>query len=353
MHVTYRTSYTIHPEEVRMGLSDTLSEYIRACFSGIWITSHEHDDALLEIAQLCREQSWSLATWDIATGLQQHGGATDNEAAANAQDPVAAVRAINALATPDGTALLVLQNFHRFLNSAEVVQETARQISRGKQNRTFVIVLAPVVQIPAELERLFVVVTHELPDHVQLGQIARSLATEEGEMPAGLELSQVLDAAAGLTRFEAEGAMSLSLVRHGRLEPSAIWQLKAQSLTKSGLLSLHRGTESFDALGGLDALKTFCLRALRPRLTRTSHVQSRGVLLLGVPGTGKSAFCKALGQETHRPTLTLDAGSLMGSLVGQTEERHTRRWTSWIACSRPCYLSTKSKRRSPEPWRRA
>jgi SpoVK/Ycf46/Vps4 family AAA+-type ATPase len=45
----------------------------------------------------------------------------------------------------------------------------------------------------------------------------------------------------------------------------------------------------------------------------------RGVLLLGVPGTGKSQFCKALGNETGRPTLTLDIGSLMGSLVGQTE----------------------------------
>jgi SpoVK/Ycf46/Vps4 family AAA+-type ATPase len=42
-------------------------------------------------------------------------------------------------------------------------------------------------------------------------------------------------------------------------------------------------------------------------------------LLLGVPGTGKSAFAKALGNETGRPTLTLDVGSLMGSLVGESE----------------------------------
>jgi SpoVK/Ycf46/Vps4 family AAA+-type ATPase len=43
-------------------------------------------------------------------------------------------------------------------------------------------------------------------------------------------------------------------------------------------------------------------------------------MLLGVPGTGKSAFAKALGNETGRPTLVLDPGSLMGSLVGQTEQ---------------------------------
>jgi SpoVK/Ycf46/Vps4 family AAA+-type ATPase len=82
-------------------------------------------------------------------------------------------------------------------------------------------------------------------------------------------------------------------------------------------MQLHRGSERFADLGGLDALKSFCLRALRPNGSRTAR--PRGILLLGVPGTGKSALAKALGNETHRPTLTLDIGALMGSLVGQTE----------------------------------
>ena len=69
----------------------------------------------------------------------------------------------------------------------------------------------------------------------------------------------------------------------------------------------------------MNALKTFCARALRPG--RPPGVRPRGVLLLGVPGTGKSAFAKALGHETGRPTLTLDVGTLMGSLVGETERR--------------------------------
>lgn len=47
----------------------------------------------------------------------------------------------------------------------------------------------------------------------------------------------------------------------------------------------------------------------------------RGVLLLSPPGGGKSQFCKALGKEVGRPVLVLDMGSLLGSLVGQSEER--------------------------------
>ena len=120
-----------------MALSDTLSEYIRACFTGIWITSHEHDDAVSEIAQLCREQSWSVATWDIGAGLQLPGAAVDDASAASTTDPLAALRALSSLATQESAALLVLKNFHRFLQSPEVIQEVIRQITLGKQNRTF------------------------------------------------------------------------------------------------------------------------------------------------------------------------------------------------------------------------
>ena len=300
-------------------LKNLIGEYVRACFTGIWIESHEHDDALAEIAELCRQENWRLAAWDIERGMQLVGQADAPTADAGGNDPLAAIRALSALAMPDGSALLVLQNFHRFLQSAEVVQALVRQISSGKQNRTFVVVLSPVVQIPAELEKLFVVLEHELPDREQLEQIARGIATEDGELTGGDHLSRVLDAAVGLTRYEAEGAFSLSLVRHARLEPSAIWELKSGMLKKSGLLALHRGRESFADLGGLEPLKSFCIRALSKCAQR--RARPRGVLLLGVPGTGKSAFCKSLGNETGRPTLTLDIGSLMGSLVGQSESQ--------------------------------
>ncbi len=320
-----------------MTLSERLTENVRACFAGIWLQSCEHEDALLEIARLCHSENWRLATWDIDQGLQVSGQSDESQSEATGADPLAAVRALGAMATDDSPSLLVLVNFHRFLNSAEIVQAVARQINQGKTSRTFVVILSPVVQIPTELEKLFVCIEHDLPDRQQIEEIAQGVATEEGELPSGMELDRVLDAACGLPRYEAEGAFSLSLVRHGCIEPSAIWELKSQALTKSGLLSLHRGLESFADLGGLESLKAFCLRAMRPRASNSNRHKPRGVLLLGVPGTGKSAFCKALGSETGRPTLTLDVGALMGSLVGQTEER-TRRALHIVDAMQPAVL---------------
>src|SRR5690606_3557576 len=100
-------------------------EYVRACFTAIWIESHEHQDALSEIAQLCRDEQWQLASWDIEGGLQVGGGA---ETDTGGSDPLAAIRAAGAMTSTDETNVLVLQNFHRFISSAEVIQALSRQI---------------------------------------------------------------------------------------------------------------------------------------------------------------------------------------------------------------------------------
>ncbi len=192
-----------------MTLSERLVEYVSACFTGLWVQSHEHEDALIEIAQLCRREDWRLASWDIDQGLQLPGGTAEA-----GSDPLAAIRSLGALSAAEGAGLLVLVNFHRFLNSPEIVQAMARQIAEGKQNRTFLVVLSPVVQIPLELEKHFVVIEHDLPGPDQLDEIAGGIAVEEGELPEGDALQAVLDAAAGLTRYEAEGAFSPCFYPH-------------------------------------------------------------------------------------------------------------------------------------------
>jgi hypothetical protein len=200
-------------EVFTMTLSERLSEYVRACFTGLWIESHEHADALAEISLLCSQQGWRLATWDVEQGLSVHG---DSGSSPVASDPLSAVQALSGLSQPDGTTILVLQNFHRFLQSAEVVQTLSRQILAGKQTRSFVVILSPVLAIPVELDKLFVTLEHALPTRDQLTEIAQAIGTEDGDLPRGAQLEVLLDAASGLTRYEAEGAFSLSLVRHGR-----------------------------------------------------------------------------------------------------------------------------------------
>ena len=313
------TTSTLPRESPLPALSTRLRELISACFTALWVQTNEPTEATRELTALCRTEGWRLGNWDCDRGMTfplepiQMPGVTDT------QDPLAIIRALPSVANGSGTTLAVFENLHRFLGATELVQALARQIHTGKNSRCAVIILAPVVQIPAELEKLFTVVDHELPGHPQLEEIARGVATQDGELPEGDELARVIEAAAGLTASEAENAYSLALVRHGKLEPETLWELKSQQLKKSGLVSLHRGTESFQQLGGLENLKAFCLRAMRRQSDAKAGNRPRGVLLLSPPGCGKSQFAKALGNETGRPTVILDIGNLLGSLVGQSE----------------------------------
>ena len=147
--------------------------------------------------------------------------------------------------------MIVLKNFHRFLQNAEIAQTLHNLLATGKQSRLFLVVLAPVVQVPIELEKLFVIVEHDLPTREQLLDLARGVATEDGDLPSGPPLDALLDAAAGLTRYEAESAFSLSLVRHNALTHLTvafelsycvlIWNRWTRPLVLLGAICLHLG----------------------------------------------------------------------------------------------------------------
>jgi hypothetical protein len=318
-------------------LTSRLHELISACFTGIWVQTQEPHEAAREITDMCREEGWRIGTWNCDSGMQFPVEQITMPGVTDSQDPLAVIRSMPQIANGSGTTVLVFENLHRFLGSVELIQAVARQAITGKHNRGFLVVLAPVTQIPAELDKTFVCVDHELPDHAQLEEIARGVATQGGELPAGDELARVVDAAKGLTRSEAENAYSLSLVRHGTLQPETLWEIKSGQLKKSGLVSIHRGTESFQQLGGLDNLKAFCLRAMRRQGEGQTNNSPRGVLLLSPPGCGKSQFAKALGNETGRPTVVLDVGALLGSLVGQSES-NVRAALKLADAMAPCVL---------------
>jgi hypothetical protein len=170
-------------------LSTRLHELISACFTAVWVQTHEPHEAAREITNLCRAENWRLGIWNCDSGVQFPIEQIAIPGVTETQDPLAVVRALPSIANGSGTTLAVFENLHRFLGATEIVQALSRQIHAGKKSRCFVVILAPVVQIPAELDTLFTTVDHELPGHAQLEEIARGIATRDGELPAGDKLA--------------------------------------------------------------------------------------------------------------------------------------------------------------------
>lgn len=315
-----------------MSLSKKIEELVCAGFSGIWVESQEADDAIATMQSLAKDRDWSCEVWDLDRQLYSHPNV--------APGPVQALRWLD---TPEArtkpTQILLLKNFHRFLPNPEVCQVLQNRVAVGKAIGQHVVIVSPLLQLQPEVEKLFTIVHHELPDRTQLTTICDELFKGDSgfERPEVAEIGLVVDAASGLTRVEAENAFALSLTRHGKLSPDVIWNLKAQTLEKAGTLSLYRGDASFEGLGGLDNLKQFCIRAMKRQGEADPEKRPRGVLLLSPPGCGKSQFAKALGNEVGRPTVMLDFGALMGKFVGESEG-NIRRALALVDAMAPCIL---------------
>ena len=148
-----------------------------------------------------------------------------------------------------------------------------------------------------------------------------------------------------------------SIVRTHTFDLETILEEKKQIIRKSGLLEYYEHREEFSDVGGLEMLKdwlgkrrsAFCSRARDFGLPLP-----KGILLIGVPGTGKSLTAKAVGALWQMPLLRLDVGKIFGGLVGSSEENirkahQDRRGDR----ARRSSGSTRSRRASPAPARRA
>jgi SpoVK/Ycf46/Vps4 family AAA+-type ATPase len=136
-----------------------------------------------------------------------------------------------------------------------------------------------------------------------------------------VECSRVLQ---GLTLLEVRNAITSSIQFLKTLNPRFLLEAKKQILAKSEILEYWEPNQEMNDVGGLDSLKNYLEDY---KYSHTDEAQKfgveplRGVLIIGVPGTGKSLTCKALASSWKLPLVRLDVGKVMGSLVGQSEQR--------------------------------
>jgi SpoVK/Ycf46/Vps4 family AAA+-type ATPase len=97
---------------------------------------------------------------------------------------------------------------------------------------------------------------------------------------------------------------------------------KKQVVRRGGVLEYENITYGMGEVGGLMTLKSWLSKRgkLFTDAARGAGIRPpRGVLLAGVPGTGKTLCARAIAAAWNQPLVRLDAGRLFGSLVGESE----------------------------------
>jgi SpoVK/Ycf46/Vps4 family AAA+-type ATPase len=246
---------------------------------------------------------------------------------------------------PDGTVVL-LKDFHAYMKDYRVIRLLRDLAIRMRGKSQTVIICAPSLVLPNDLEKEVTVVEFPLPDANEIGDtLDRVTAAVKGNPSVDttltpIERERVVKSAQGLTMDEIESVFARSLVEKRKFDLDAILEEKKQIIRKSGLLEYYAPDSSIADVGGLDSLKEWL-----DQRTKTFSDEARnfgipapkGILLLGVQGTGKSLTAKAVACTWNLPLLKLDVGRIFGSLVGQSEE-NIRKAISTAESVAPCVL---------------
>jgi len=299
-------------------MKQAIINYIRAGYPGIYLVSHEEARAEAELKEAAKTTKHKLYAWSSTTGILD----TDTGRSMGGEDPMEAIMAVAGL--PDNSIIL-LRDFHMSLNEAApmLLRALKEALSHAKTKGKCLVILGCRRILPAELEREFVTVEMALPGRKELGEVLDGICTSAklAKYKAD-ERDQILDAASGLTTFEAENAFALSVVSSKAVKAADVSKEKANAIKNNGLLEVVETSAGLEGIGGLNTLKDWLLKrrdAFGQRAREYGLPVPKGVLIIGVPGTGKSLTAKATAAVFGRPLLKLDAGRLFGSLVGQSE----------------------------------
>lgn len=301
----------------------------------IYLASPEYGRIIQKTRSIAFRKGYIFSTWDIVDGLQIH----NQERNSNKLEKVEKHPNNSETKNPDAflefllkgnvenhelKEIFIMEDAHKQFGDERFIVQLRKLTQYFKVLNKHLLILSPFFKLPIELEKYVTVINMPLPDKNDLEKRLNVIIKDEIINDDLKNL--ILDAGAGLTDVEADLAFRLANEKVGINTKEAIRIIaseKEQIIKKSGILDYYHSSEDLDSsVGGLDNLKVW-LKQRSKAFERKAKVfglkEPKGMLLLGVPGTGKSLTAKAIATEWDQPLLKLDIGKVFQSEVGSSE----------------------------------
>lgn len=306
-----------------------LKDYICAGYPAIVLNTSEEERAIEECCRIAKNAKMQFYVWSETKGVIQYF--LDK----NSKD--ISQKEVNTGVSPDEDALnqglnygndviYCMLDFHPYIKAPSVWRTAKDVFSKAKTQGIIYLFVSSKFDVPPELEHEVITTNLDLPKKDDLREIAIEICKAyRVNIPKNID--SAIDAALGLTMFEAENAFATAFSKMKTFDVDIINNVKKQIICKDGLLEYMQSKETLETVGGM---KEFISYAQERFSAYSEEAQNyglpypKGVLLVGIPGCGKSLAAKALSNMWKKPLLKLDLGKLFGSLVGDTEAK-TRR----------------------------
>ncbi len=319
-----------------------IQNLLRARNALLWVVTREEVRAERAISEAAKAAGYDVRFWDCATGVTDR---EEEDVDPAAKDPAAALQL---LTESKKREVWVLRDMHSWLRDPTVLRKVrtlARELSQTpRATARAMVILTPSTEVPPELAGCAVVVDWPLPDRAEIAAILGGVVKT---LPAGVErpdtatTDAAVDAAVGLSADEAASCYAKSLVTSRKICPAVVASEKKRVVAREKVLEWYdpdpRGLEG---VGGLDNLKSWLAtrrQAFSQRARAFGLPVPKGVLLVGVPGCGKSLTAKAVSSAYGMPLLRMDVGALRSKWVGESEG-NLRKALATAEAVAPCIL---------------
>ncbi len=296
-------------------------------FHPVIVIETVEEDRVLSLLQAVADQVWpSLFEWSVTHGLVLR---SEGNPIAQTTEPLLLLKHLARL-NVDG--IFVLKDFSKYLEEAKVARHFREVAQAFRQKRSTMVLTGATVQLPGEIELEAVRYDLKFPDRDELLKVVNMVlqSLKVGKKLEALfreeEREQFLKALQGLTLHQARQAVAGAVLSDGRFTPEdiqAVLKRKAQMVRDGGLLEYYPMEDNRYQLGGFANLKSWLQRAY-VGFSREAQALNlsppRGILIVGVPGCGKSLAAKVIAREWKLPLLKLDAGRLFDKYIGESEK---------------------------------
>jgi hypothetical protein len=316
---------------------DEIALLVRARYALIVLDTREYDRAIAGTERIAAELGLHLFTWTRSRGMTR-GAHTSDPVVEKSSDPARALAWI----LEQGAGLFMFRDLATHFDDPAVISHMLDAIGHFNSKRGAIILTGSDTSVPDALRPHATVLELPPPSFDDYRRLLEKVIREySAKMPVKVELTHAdrtrfVNNLVGLTILEAEKVITKLIVEDGALRETDVHRVtlaKRQVVQQDGLLEYYPAVEGLDQVAGLDGLKKW-LAKRRPVVSDPRKAEAfglgfpKGVLLLGVPGCGKSLCAKAVAREWGLPLLRLDPGSLFDKYIGESEKNFKRAMTT-------------------------
>jgi AAA+ superfamily predicted ATPase len=319
--------------------SDELKLLLRSRYPVIYIPTREEERVESAIGECAKQQGdRAVYIWDFVDGYQGN----PNDTGFGKRNPLQALEFLEKLPV-NAPAIFILRDFHRFLEDISISRKLRNLARALKSQPKNIVIISPQIIIPEDLSEIITVLEFALPNVEEIKIEIERIIASMGQKIEGRFFDEMVRDCQGLSLERIRRILARAIASHGELQPDVLELIlaeKRQTIRQTQILDFYPAQENISDIGGLDNLKEWLLRrgsAFSERARQYGLPHPRGLLLVGIQGTGKSLTAKAIAHHWHLPLLRLDVGRLFAGLVGESESR-TRQMIQLAEALAPCVL---------------